>query len=120
MEACLPHCQRFEVNDAHAYLLERLGDIAAAIKLYVRDIERCNAALIHAVLQGDMQLPNVTTASGRFEPSWPLHRLALSCCMWSQKILELICSDLILLFPLLVVQHEAVAVAHYFTFVISR
>ena len=60
VEACLPHCQRFEVNDAQAYLLERLGDVAAAIKLYVKDIQRCNAALIHAVLQGDLQLPNIT------------------------------------------------------------
>lgn len=65
VEACLPHCQQLEVKDAHAYLLERLGDIAAAIKLYVQDIERCNAALIQAVLQGDVHLPNVTTASGR-------------------------------------------------------
>ena len=66
MEACLPHCQQFEVNDAQAYLLERLGDIAAAIKLYVQDIERCNAALIQAVLLGDVHLPNVTSASGRY------------------------------------------------------
>lgn len=54
------------MNDAHAYLLERLGDIAAAIKLYVRDIERCNSALIQGVLQGDVLLPNVTSASGRY------------------------------------------------------
>lgn len=54
------------MNDAHAYLLERLGDIAAAIKLYVRDIERCNSALIQGVLQGDVPLPNVTSASGRY------------------------------------------------------
>jgi len=66
VEACLPNCQRYEVNDAHAYLLERLGDIAAAIKLYVRDIERCNSALIQGVLQGDVLLPNVTSASGRY------------------------------------------------------
>ena len=56
----MPSCQRFEVNDAQAYLLERLGDIAAAIKLYVKDIQGCNAALIHAVLQGELQLPNIT------------------------------------------------------------
>ncbi len=54
------------MNDAHAYLLERLGDIAAAIKLYVRDIERCNSALIQGVLQGEVLLPNVTSASGRY------------------------------------------------------
>ena len=66
VEACLPSCQGYEVNDAHAYLLERLGDIAAAIKLYVRDIERCNSALIQGVLQGDVLLPNVTSASGRY------------------------------------------------------
>ncbi|KAL3136710.1 hypothetical protein ABBQ38_005943 [Trebouxia sp. C0009 RCD-2024] len=65
VEACLPHCQRFGVNDAQAYLLERLGDIAAAIKLYVQDIERCDAALIQAVLQGQVLLPNVATAPGR-------------------------------------------------------
>lgn len=65
VEACLPHCQQFEVNDAQAYLLERLGDIAAAIKLYVQDIQRCNAALIQALLQGHVHLPNVMTASGR-------------------------------------------------------
>lgn len=66
VEACLPSCQRYEVNDAHAYLLERLGDIAAAIKLYVHDIERCNSALIQGVLQGDVLLPNVTSPSGRY------------------------------------------------------
>ena len=66
VEACLLSCQRYEVNDAHAYLLERLGDIAAAIKLYVRDIERCNSALIQGVLQGEVLLPNVTSASGRY------------------------------------------------------
>lgn len=66
VEACLPSCQRYKVNDAHAYLLERLGDIAAAIKLYVHDIERCNSALIQGVLQGDVLLPNVTSASGRY------------------------------------------------------
>ncbi|KAL0030409.1 hypothetical protein WJX79_001821 [Trebouxia sp. C0005] len=38
VEACLPSCQRYEVNDAHAYLLERLGDIAAAIKLYAEGL----------------------------------------------------------------------------------
>ena len=65
VEACLPHCQQNEVNDAQAYLLERLGDIAAAMKLYVQHIQRCNAALVHAVLQGDVQLPNVNTACGR-------------------------------------------------------
>ncbi|KAL0048183.1 hypothetical protein WJX82_009442 [Trebouxia sp. C0006] len=67
VEACLPSCQRYKVNDAHAYLLERLGDIAAAIKLYVHDIERCNSALIQGVLQGDVLLPNVTSASGRLK-----------------------------------------------------
>ena len=61
----MPCCHRYAVNDAQAYLLERLGDIAAAIKLYVHDIEQCNAALIQSILQGDVQLPNVTTASGR-------------------------------------------------------
>ena len=65
VESCLPHCQQFEVNDAQAYLLERLGDIAAAIKLYVQDIQRCNAALIQALLQGHVHLPNVMTTSGR-------------------------------------------------------
>ncbi|KAL0018560.1 hypothetical protein WJX77_004866 [Trebouxia sp. C0004] len=67
VEACLPSCQRYEVNDAHAYLLERLGDVAAAIKLYVRDIQRCNSALIQGVLQGDVLLPNVTSTSGRMK-----------------------------------------------------
>ena len=66
MEACLPQCQQFEVNDAQAYLLERLGDIAAALKLYLQDIERCNAALISGVLAGHVLLPNVVTASGRY------------------------------------------------------
>ena len=74
MEACLLHCQQFEVNKAQAYLLERLGDIAAAIKLYVQDIERCNAALLQAVLQGHVHLPNVTTASGRCAQA-PQHAL---------------------------------------------
>ena len=83
VEACLPHCQQYGVRDAQAYLLERLGDIAAAIKLYVQDIERCNAALIQAVLQGDVHLPNVTTASGR--SAQPSQHAVLSphmqCCL---------------------------------------
>lgn len=78
VEACLPSCQRCEVNDAHAYLLERLGDIAAAIKLYVHDIERCNSALIQGVLQGDVLLPSVTSASGRYAVSTHL-RLYRKC-----------------------------------------
>ena len=65
VEACLPACQRWQVNDAQAYLLERLGDVAAAIQLYVRDIEACNQALVAAVLQGQVLLPNVSTPSGR-------------------------------------------------------
>lgn len=70
METCLHCCRRFEVSAAQAYLLERLGDIAAAIKLYVEDIQRCNAALIQAVLQGEVHLPNLAAAPGR----WAVHR----------------------------------------------
>ena len=66
VEACLPHCQRFAVNDAQAYLLERVGDIPAAVKLYVEDICSRNAALIHGVLQGNVQLLNVATKSGQY------------------------------------------------------
>lgn len=81
VEACLPHCQRFGVNDAQAYLLERLGDIAAAIQLYVQDIQRCDAALIQAVLQGDLLLPCVTATPGRYT----LHTIPCSAAVTTHQ-----------------------------------
>ncbi|DBA69468.1 TPA: hypothetical protein ACH3X2_012810 [Trebouxia sp. C0005] len=90
VEACLPSCQRYEVNDAHAYLLERLGDIAAAIKLYVRDIERGNSALIQGVLQGDVLLPNVTSASGSYAVRMLPYRIVhvTECCQHHTMIAQ--------------------------------
>ena len=78
------------MNDAHAYLLERLGDIAAAIKLYVRDIERGNSALIQGVLQGDVLLPNVTSASGSYAVRMLPYRIVhvTECCQHHTMIAQ--------------------------------
>lgn len=38
--------------DAQAYLLERLGEISAALEIYVRELEASTQALIDAVLGG--------------------------------------------------------------------
>ncbi|KAA6422788.1 MAG: hypothetical protein FRX49_07323 [Trebouxia sp. A1-2] len=69
VEACLPSCQRYEVNDAHAYLLERLGDIAAAIKLlrgYAGSASLFSYSSGHTLLERHASTP---TAAG--DPSRP-------------------------------------------------
>lgn len=56
VEACLPLCQQHGVHDAEAYLLERLGDIPAALCLYTTAVRTCNSALVEAVQGGAMPL----------------------------------------------------------------
>ena len=51
----LPFCQRHGVTDAEAYLLERLGDVTAALCIYVGRLEAATSGLVDAVLSG--QLP---------------------------------------------------------------
>jgi hypothetical protein len=40
VEACLAWCHEAGVQDAEAYLLERLGDVSAALELYVLAVDR--------------------------------------------------------------------------------
>ena len=47
------------MHDGEAFLLERLGDVTAALNLYVRSIEQCNASFVEQALQGHVQLPLV-------------------------------------------------------------
>ena len=62
VEACLPLCQQHGVHDAQAYLLERLGDIPAALHLYTTAARTCNTALVEAVQGGALQLPRPATS----------------------------------------------------------
>ena len=62
VEACLPLCQQYGVHDAEAYLLERLGDIPAALHLYTSAVRTCNTALVEAVQRGALQLPRPATS----------------------------------------------------------
>ena len=48
----LPFCQRHGVTDAEAYLLERLGDVTAALRIYVGRLEAATSGLVDAVLSG--------------------------------------------------------------------
>ena len=64
-EACMSACQKHGVHDGEAFLLERLGDVTAALNLYVRNIERCNASFVVQALQGHVQLPNVAASGSR-------------------------------------------------------
>lgn len=52
MQEVLPYCQQFGVLEAQAYLLERLGDIPAALDIYVQQLEQAARALVDAVLSG--------------------------------------------------------------------
>ena len=38
--------------DAQAFLLERLGDVAAALKIYAQRLQRTTSTLVDAVLRG--------------------------------------------------------------------
>ena len=57
MEACLPYCQRYGVRDAEGFLLERLGDVSAAVKLYTASLAEANRQLVTAVMAGRIILP---------------------------------------------------------------
>ncbi|CAL8466179.1 g5715 [Coccomyxa elongata] len=54
VEAVLPYTQRFGVDDAQAYLLERLGDVQAALGIFCGAAERANAALVARILDGSI------------------------------------------------------------------
>ena len=62
VEACLPLCQQHGVHDAEAHLLERLGDVPAALRLYTTAVRTCNTALVEAVQNGALQLPRPATS----------------------------------------------------------
>ena len=59
-------CEKHGVHDGEAFLLERLGDVTAALNLYVRNIEHCNASFVKQALQGHVQLPNVAASGSRW------------------------------------------------------
>lgn len=59
VEACLPYCQRYGIRDAQGFLLERLGDIGAAVKLYTASLAEANRQLVAAVLGGKVVVPQV-------------------------------------------------------------
>ena len=75
------------MHDGEAFLLERLGDVTAALNLYVRSIEQCNASFVEQALQGHVQLPLV--AGSRYlidsmvlgRPPPAAARLCLSPCL---------------------------------------
>lgn len=46
MEAVLPATERYGVTDARAFLLERLGDVAAALQIHVDAASAANEALV--------------------------------------------------------------------------
>ncbi|KAK9840784.1 hypothetical protein WJX81_004448 [Elliptochloris bilobata] len=52
VEAVLPATERYGVTDARAFLLERLGDVTAALQIHVDAAAAANDALVEAVLAG--------------------------------------------------------------------
>ena len=66
VQAMLPLCHQHGVHDAEAYLLERLGDVQAALELLCSEVEACTQQLVASVLQGGI-MPDAS-------PLTPLHR----------------------------------------------
>lgn len=45
LEHCLKLCQEYDVTDAAIFLLERVGDVASALNLVLKDVEKCRDTL---------------------------------------------------------------------------
>ena len=41
LEHCLKLCQEYGITDAAIFLLERVGDVASALNLLLKDLDRC-------------------------------------------------------------------------------
>lgn len=67
IEAMLPLTHQHSVHDAEAFLLERLGDVQAALDLVCASVKQSSQELVEAVLQGRLlpdALPAVQRTSG--------------------------------------------------------
>lgn len=45
LEHCLKLCQEYGITDAAIFLLERVGDVASALNLVLKDLDRCRDSL---------------------------------------------------------------------------
>jgi hypothetical protein len=45
LEHCLKLCQEYGITDAAIFLLERVGDVASALNLVLKDLDRCRDGL---------------------------------------------------------------------------
>lgn len=45
LEHCLKLCQEYGITDAAIFLLERVGDVASALNLVLKDLDSCRDAL---------------------------------------------------------------------------
>ena len=48
--------------NAQAYLLERLGDVEAALDIYTKQLETSTGSLVHALLSGTTSINSVALA----------------------------------------------------------
>ena len=64
----LPLTHQYGVHDAEAYLLERLGDVRAALQLLCRTVQLATQQLVNAILEG------LVTPDALASPHTPLHR----------------------------------------------
>ncbi len=99
LQAALACCQEHGIVAAEAYLLERQGDILAALAIYISEIKRANTSLAMAVKSGKVTLPRTAPRQAALDTGMVLTYLnedlnekdgMMSCMKFSRCILRFV------------------------------